>query len=373
MALGLLHQVSHTRSLGPITACTESDNTRHNSVPTAAVAGLVLLLLLPADFPYQGMAAKRPRKTISNLDVPGAVLLIAALVLLITGLEQAASLLTWTRADVLGPLIASGPAWILFLASQWWSTRPDNRAEPLFPWRFLQSRPMIGMLLNCIFTGGVNVACIFQLPQRYQTAAGLSQVQAGLRLIPFSVSGAFGTVLCAAASKGRKMPPLFPSIVGGILQILGLVFLSRSPEDDPAWGGLMGLQVLVGLGYGMCLGMETLLTPFIADRRDLATATGAVVQFRFLGAAIATAVLNAVGNGWVRDRLVDGGRLTAQQISRIFQSAASIKDLPMTLRHEVRTDFLLGFNLEMRILLGFAVASALTNFIMWQRPNIRVP
>lgn len=135
----------------------------------------------------------------------------------------------------------------------------------------------------------------------------------------------------------------------------------------------MGLQVLVGLGYGACIGMETLLCPFLVERRDLATATGAIVQFRFLGSAIAVAVLNAVGNGWVRDRLVEGGRLTAQQIIAIFQSAENIKVLPTALEQMVRNEFLLGFNLEMRILLGFAVASVLTNFIMWQRPNVRVP
>lgn len=197
-------------------------------------------------------------------------------------------------------------------------------------------------------------------------------MQSGLRLIPFAVSGAFGTLLCALACKGKRLPPLIPSIFGGALQIIGLVFLSQSPQDDPAWTGLMGLQVLVGLGYGACIGMETLLCPFIVDRRDLATATGAIVQFRFLGSAIAIAVLNAVGNGRVRDQLAEGGLLTAEQITTIFESAESIKDLPSTLQHLVRTEFLLGFNLEMRVLLGFAVASVFTNFIMWQRPNIRI-
>lgn len=152
MAMGVLDQVSNIPSSSSNSAISYFVLTyRKFSVPTAALAGIVLLLLVPTDFPYQGMAHKRPVKTLSNLDIPGAILLIASLVLLVTGLEQAASDLSWTGGDVLGPLIASGPPWALFLASQWRSSRPESKAEPLFPWRFLHSRPMMGMLLNCIF------------------------------------------------------------------------------------------------------------------------------------------------------------------------------------------------------------------------------
>lgn len=129
----------------------------NNSAPTAAVAGITILLLVPADFPYQGMKNKRRQETIINFDITGAILLIAALVLLVTGLEQGASSLDWSRADVLGPLIASAPACSLFLASQWHSSRLLSKREPLFPWRFLHNRPMIGMLLNCIFVSHFSV------------------------------------------------------------------------------------------------------------------------------------------------------------------------------------------------------------------------
>lgn len=148
--MGILDKVSSTPFFNSNTVF-DSYIAGNNSVPTAALAGIAILLLLPADFPYQGIEIKRPKKTLSNLDITGAVLLVASLVLLITGLEQGASFLDWKRADVLGPLLASGPAWLLFFASQWRSSRPESKAEPLFPWRFLHNRPMIGMLLNCIF------------------------------------------------------------------------------------------------------------------------------------------------------------------------------------------------------------------------------
>lgn len=75
------------------------------------------------------------------------------------------------------------------------------------------------------------------------------------------------------------------------------------------------------------------------------------------------AFLNAVGNGRVRDRLVGGALLTAEQVATVFESAKYTKALPSNLQHIVRNKFLLRF----------VVASVLTNFITWQRRNVRVP
>ena len=118
-------------------------------------------------------------------------------------------------------------------------------------------------------TGAVSITCIFQLPLRYQTSAGLSALQAGLRLIPFSVCGPLGTVFCAALSKKRRVPPIYLAIAGELMQIIGLVFLARGDPADPDWRGLYGLEVVVGIGFGLCLGAVSLMVPFVVEKRDL--------------------------------------------------------------------------------------------------------
>lgn len=74
--------------------------------------------------------------------------MLSALALVITGLEQAASLLSWTTIETLGPLCASAIAWIAFLASQYWhARRTRSLVEPVFPWRFCQDRVVMGLIL----------------------------------------------------------------------------------------------------------------------------------------------------------------------------------------------------------------------------------
>jgi hypothetical protein len=102
--------------------------------------------------------------------------------------------------------------------------------------------------------GAVSITCIFQLPLRYQTSAGLNALQAGVRMIPLAICGPIGTIVCAVLCKGERLPPLYLAIAGSVLQILGLVFLARGDPADADWHGLYGLEVVVGLGFGMCLG-----------------------------------------------------------------------------------------------------------------------
>lgn len=65
------------------------------------------------------------------------------------------------------------------------------------------------------------------------------------------------------------MPPLYVSFIGQVLQIIGLIFLARGPAENPNWHALYGFEVLVGFGFGFCIGTATLLTPFIVESRDL--------------------------------------------------------------------------------------------------------
>ncbi|KAK3302903.1 major facilitator superfamily domain-containing protein [Chaetomium strumarium] len=371
-------------SLGPVLGGAITDRASWRwvfllNVPFAVVAAVILFLATPSDFPYQGQATMSHRHRSRSLglklraiDFPGGFLMLAAMALLITGLEEAASHLYWTGATVLGPLVASALLWVAFLANSWRQGRNEGAVEPVFPWRFCTSRPVVGLLLTSFMTGAVSITCIFQLPLRYQTSAGLDPLQAGVRLIPFSVCGPLGTVVCAALAKGRRVPPIFLAIAGSVMQIIGLVFLARGDPADPDWPGLYGLEVVVGMGFGLCLGAVTLMVPFVVEKRDLAVGAAAPVQLRFLGSATVVSIVTAVGNTWLRNEL--SGTLSPEQIQAIFRSSDAIRMLPTAeLERLVRGRFVESFNLQMHIVLGFAVAGVITALLMWQRNQVRVP
>lgn len=110
---------------------------------------------------------------------------------------------------------------------------------------------------------------------------------------------------------------------------------------------------------------------FIDQRNaDPAVGTAATVQFRFLGGAVAVSIATAVGNSWIKDRLL--GSVTLPQILAIFRSTNAINTLPASLQTVVREHFAESFNLQMRIVLGFTVASVITTLLIWQKVQIRV-
>jgi hypothetical protein len=78
-----------------------------------------------------------------------------------------------------------------------------------------------------------------------------------------------GTVICAGLSKNKRVPPIYLAIAGEVMQIIGLVFLAQGDPADPDWHGLYGLEVVVGLGFGLCLGAVTLMVPFVVEKRDI--------------------------------------------------------------------------------------------------------
>ena len=106
----------------------------------------ILGFALPNGFPYHGSPAKRPRPSASQIDFLGTLLLLVAMTLHITGLEQAANLYSWKSAMVLAPLIIAAFLWVGFFVWQWYGASAGLRHDGIFPWRFCQNRVFMGLI-----------------------------------------------------------------------------------------------------------------------------------------------------------------------------------------------------------------------------------
>jgi hypothetical protein len=73
--------------------------------------------------------------------------MLGTLVLLATGLQQASLDYAWSSNKVLPLLVASAPFAIAFFTWQWYATQRCTNPEPVFPWRFCQSRIQLGMIM----------------------------------------------------------------------------------------------------------------------------------------------------------------------------------------------------------------------------------
>ena len=93
------------------------------------------------------MRERFSKKQILRVDFLGTTLLLSASILLVVVLEQTEIQYEWSSPFAIVVLIVSALSWIGFLAWSWKVTRSEGRCEPIFPWRFMQSRVCIGLLV----------------------------------------------------------------------------------------------------------------------------------------------------------------------------------------------------------------------------------
>ena len=77
-------------------------------------------------------------------------MLLGATVLFVAALENAGSRFPWRSAYVISLLVISGILWIAFFVWERRVTLAATIKEPVFPWRFVQSRVWVGMLLYAL-------------------------------------------------------------------------------------------------------------------------------------------------------------------------------------------------------------------------------
>jgi len=110
-----------------------------------------------------------------------------------------------------------------------------------------------------------------QIPVRHQAAGGASPLQAGIRLIPLSLTIQFGAMLVAVLAQKRRMPPVYLAFFGATGQVIGIIFMSRGSIEHPNWRALYGLEALTGLCVGIGIGVVTLMAPYATEKRDHGT------------------------------------------------------------------------------------------------------
>lgn len=96
---------------------------------------------------------------------------------------------------------------------------------------------------------------------------------------------------------------------------------------------------------------------------SLAVAMGSVVQFRIMGGAVGLAIVTSVLNSYIKSHL--SASVTPQQLGSILQSANAINMLDSTMQSTVRAIFGHGYNLQMKVMIGFAAAQIPASLLMW--------
>ena len=336
---------------------------------------ILLYLSVPANFPYQGqpfyvgpgVRQKISKVSLARLDLSGAFLLLGTTMLLVTVLLEAPNAFSWHSNTAIVLFVLSGVFGCLFLLNERVITGDNWRPEPVFPWRFLSNRAWIGTLILSLLSGIPYNIIVIDIPQRFQTVNGISPLGAGIRLVPFNFMIALGCILINVFAMRTRIAPIYLVFAGSIIQLIGISLfctLSSTSIMAPAPSVVYGWEILSGFGIGIVWGMLLVIPPHVVEHRDLAISSGALLQFRVFGGALGLALASAVINSYLTSHLSHS--IGSEYLAAVLQSTEAIKGFPIDMQRLVLEKFAEGYNLQMKILAGFAGLQVLCVGLLWR-------
>jgi len=239
-----------------------------------------------------------------QLDVIGAVLMVAAALLLMLALAWGGTHYAWRSPLILGLLAGSAIVWGLFAA------RLLSAREPFIPLTILRGRVTSTITCAAFFGVGTIIGITIYTPLYCETVLGLSASSSGLALIAFMAGTVVGS-LTAARLMVRLEHYMRVPLVALLFAVAALGALAADPVNQSIERLLLLLFVL-GCGVGPMYPLSTIVMQNAVKPHQLGTATGTLNFFRTLGGAIIVAVFGALVLGGVPD---DAGVITLERLA----------------------------------------------------------
>ncbi|GAA1617637.1 MFS transporter [Kribbella alba] len=217
-------------------------------------------------------------------DVPGAVLITAALMLGVFTIVKPAAELGWTAPRT----IALGLLTLTLLAC--FIVREATAANPLVPLRIFKSRNLTGAnLIQALSASGM--FGVFFLGSLYlQRVLGYDALEIGLAFLPTTV--VMGLLSVRYSEKlVMRFGPRRPLIGGLALIVVGLALFTQAPVDGNYFIHVLPVLVLLGLGGGICFPALMGLSMADVKPEDAGLASGLIGTMGEVGAALGLAVL----------------------------------------------------------------------------------
>src|SRR5690242_2661933 len=220
------------------------------------------------------------------LDFIGALLMMAAAVLLLLALSWGGRRYEWISPQIGLLLLASAILWGLF------AVRLVMTREPFLPLAVLGNPVVRCAALAGACNMGTLVGMTIMVPLYFEVVLHLSASESGMALIPL-----MGATVAFSTITGRLMMHMVHykrvSLIGLSVAILSLVPLAIWPASTPIVVVLL-LLLIIGAGLGTVFPVSTVCMQNAVSRSQMGIATGAANFFRALFSALVVAVLGAI-------------------------------------------------------------------------------
>jgi len=253
------------------------------NVPIGVVVSLLSIKYISSTMAQTGSRENRQR----HLDIFGAVLITAGLMLLVYSLSIAQNIGIGS-IQTLEFLSLSVIILIAFLLIEYRSK------APLMPLGFLRRGSIFGANAVGLLQVAPFVGMVFILTSYFQQVRGYSAFTAGLAFIPMGVVFLVISVFLSARLVDRfGVKPII--ITGMALQTIGYVLLASISATE-SYFGLLGPMLLNGFGTGLGFTAINIAALTGARRGEEGLASGLINTSRQIGGPVGLAVLLTVAN-----------------------------------------------------------------------------
>jgi EmrB/QacA subfamily drug resistance transporter len=224
----------------------------------------------------------------TGLDLPGLALISAAAFGIVWGLVRGNSA-GWDSTEVLGALAAG----VLLVGA--FVARELRAEEPMLPMRLFRSRAFAAGNAAIFFTLASLFGAVFFFAQMLQTTLGYGPLDAGLRLMPWTIT--FITVAPLVGSLVDRFGERPFMVAGLTLQALAMGWIALISDPGLTYSQFVLPSIVAGVGVSMAIpSAQNSVVGSVADQ-DVGKAAGANSMMRELGGVFGVAVGVAVFAG----------------------------------------------------------------------------
>ncbi len=242
--------------------------------------GLIALAFIVAKLPrlHSGL---RPK-----IDYAGAVSLLVAVVPLLLALTLDKAQHAWTSPLILGMFGLSAVGLVLFVLAE------RRAAAPILPLHLFRIRIFTLTSLIGVSVGATLFAAVFFLSLYLVNVLGVSATQAGVTLIPMTLSMVFCSILSSQIVQrtGRYKPAI---LAGMVVMVAALCWLTTLTTTTSLW--MVRLRMIaLGIGLGPTMPLLNLAMQNAVPRHDVGAATASRQFFQQMGQVVGSAIFGVV-------------------------------------------------------------------------------
>jgi EmrB/QacA subfamily drug resistance transporter len=258
------------------------------NVPVGLLVAVAVPVTVAASPRPAAAGAGAPRA--EAVDVPGALVVTTAIVLLVYGLVEAGDK-GWGAAGTLLPLAIALALLGVFVAVE------RTVSAPLVDLRLLAARPVAAGYAVMLAASGLLISGFFLCSLLLQRVMGLSALRTGLVFLPVAVSTIVGAQ--AAAHVVGRLGGRPVAAAGFTMAAAGMALLAGVPADGDAVTGVLPGFVLAAAGLGMAFVTATTTAMSRVDPHRAGMVSGVVNTAHELGAALGVAIVSSIAGASV--------------------------------------------------------------------------